>query len=93
MSRGQWHGLSLSDMVLSEVVHASKSECMEISKMISFLSLRPYQGTQEARVFSLEIYGLSTIQKSPDPRMEPGSPALQAVSLLSESPGKPYSIV
>ena len=27
----------------------------------------------------------------PDPGIEPGSPALQADSLLSESPGKPFN--
>ena len=29
----------------------------------------------------------------PDPEMDPGSPALQADSLLSEPPGKPYLFV
>ena len=29
----------------------------------------------------------------PNPRIEPGSPALQADSLSSEPPGKPYSIM
>ena len=29
----------------------------------------------------------------PDPEIEPGSPALQAVSLLSEPPGKPHTFL
>ena len=47
--------------------------------------------------FSRQQYwsGLSfpSLGDLPDPGIEPGSPALQAYSLLSESPGKPGNII
>ena len=44
-------------------------------------------GILQARI--LEWVAVSFSRGSPDPGMEPGSPALQADSLLTEPPGKP----
>ena len=44
-------------------------------------------GTLQAKV--LEWVAMPSPRGSSDPGIEPGSPALQADSLLSESPGKP----
>ena len=45
-------------------------------------------GILQAR-FLLDLPGSGDL---PDPGIEPGSPALQANSLPSETPGKPHSI-
>ena len=44
-------------------------------------------GILQARI--LEWVAMSFSSDLPDPRIEPGSPALQVDSLLSEPPGKP----
>ena len=44
-------------------------------------------GILQARI--LEWVAMSFSRDIPDPDIEPGSPALQAESLLSEPPGKP----
>ena len=47
------------------------------------------RGILQARI--LEWVAISFSRDLPYPRIEPGSPALQADSLLSEPPGKPKS--
>ena len=44
-------------------------------------------GILQARI--LEWVAISSPEDLPDPRIEPGSPELQAVSLPTELPGKP----
>ena len=68
---------------------------MIVSRSVVFDSLRPHElpdssvhGIPQARI--LEWVAIPFSRGSHDPRIEPGSPALQADSLPSEPQGKPF---
>ena len=64
---------------------------INISNMITTLLTIPIHGVLQTRI--LEWVPFFSVGDPPNPGIKPGSPALQAESLLSELPGKPNSLI
>ena len=69
---------------MSEVAQSCPTLCDPVDCSLPGSSVH---GIFQARI--LEWVAISFSRRSPNPETEPGSPALQADSLLSEPPGKP----